>query len=174
MLLEKHRLLGDEFTGNYQDVASAGEGSLQQAIALASEEMRDFRAQLLSELSNPRRHNVELAKNVIAFVEEAGKDAQPRRARLRSVVGLANDFYRQLMRRMTALPVNGDSLMVKSVELAANSWQGDAERVGDCIERCMQTIGMIQANANVTLVIECWFDDLWLIEYGRIAETVNH
>ncbi|MFT5523628.1 MAG: DNA polymerase-3 subunit delta' [Pirellulaceae bacterium] len=172
-LLEKHQLLGDEFSGSYLDVAAAGEGSLQQAIELAGDEMAEFRTQLLSELSDPRRHNVELAKNVIAFVDAAGKDSQPRRARLRSVVGLATDFYRQLMRRMSGLAVTGDALTNKSVERAANGWQGDAERAGDCVERCMQTIGMIQANANVSLVIECWFDDLWLIENGRKAESVN-
>ena len=83
-----------------------------------------------------------------------------------------NKLERSIRKRViTHLSISHDHV---SYCLLLMSLIKDAERVGDCIERCMQTIGMIQANANVTLVIECWFDDLWLIEYGRIAETVNH
>ena len=60
------------------------------------------------------RQHIGLAPNaadVQAFVDEAGKEAAVRRARLRRVIGLAIVYYRQLMRALSNHPPDADDAL---------------------------------------------------------------
>ena len=84
-------------------LAAFSEGSIERALELADPALWEFRGTLYEHLAAARLESVRLAASVSAFVDEAGKEAPPRRARLRQVVGFAAAFYRQLM-RCTARP----------------------------------------------------------------------
>jgi DNA polymerase-3 subunit delta' len=141
-------------------LASFAEGSVEQAVALADEDLWSFRRELLKELAMPRLANVALAGALVPFVEAAGKEARARRGRARQVVAFAVEFYRQLLRsRCGAAPV-GDVELLKAVDAAVPRWPGDEEAVTACIERSLEALAHLERNAHQPTLLECWLDDL--------------
>jgi len=141
-------------------LAAMSEGSMRRALELADEALDEFRVALLAHLSEPQADSVEFAKSVGPFVEQAGKEAPPRRARMQQMFGMAADFYRQLMRSLAGLPIEGDQALVGAVQAAYAVWPGDQEAAAACLERCLEAQWQVQANANQATLIDCWLDDL--------------
>ena len=141
-------------------VAAMSGGSLAQAAELAEEPLGEFRQTLLAELSRPDWNSVEFSKTLGQFVEEAGKEAPPRRARMIQLIGLAIEFYRQLLRSLSGASVTGDGVLRDTVAAAHRAWRGDAETAASCLDRCVDTIAQVQANANQATLLDCWLDDL--------------
>ena len=129
-------------------------------LELADEALDEFRSALLSQLSEPQADSVEFAKTVGPFVDQAGKEAPPRRARMLQLFGMAADFYRQLMRSLVGLPIEGDEALVAAVRAAYAVWPGDEEAAAACLERCLEAHSQVQANANQATLLDCWLDDL--------------
>jgi DNA polymerase-3 subunit delta' len=147
-------------------LAEFAAGSLQRAQALADEDLWTFRQQLLGALAQPQLESLSLARELVAFVEAAGKEAGPRRARARQAVGFAIDFYRQLLRALCDLPPLGDAELMRAVDQARATWPLDLEPVAACIDRSLEALGHIDRNAHQTTLLECWLDDL-----SRVLET---
>ena len=157
-LLVAHGLVADVPTAAH--LAAISEGSMQRALELADEALGEFRHALLAHLSDPQTDATEFAKSTGTFVDQAGKDAPARRARMQQIFGMAADFYRQLMRSLAGLPIEGDSLLVRSVQDVYQAWLGDEETAATCLECCLEAQGHVLANANQATLIDCWLDDL--------------
>jgi DNA polymerase-3 subunit delta' len=95
LLLQTGATTDSNFAGR---VAALSHGSLERARQLSDPALWEFRDQLLAALASPRLESVRLARAVQAFVDEAGKDARPKRARLRMVIEFALDFDRARIR----------------------------------------------------------------------------
>jgi DNA polymerase-3 subunit delta' len=155
--------------GQARHLGALAGGSLAAAAELAEEQLAEFRRTLLAELCQPDWNAVELAKNVGQFVDAAGKEAPPRRARMTQLIGLAADFYRQLMRALSGAPVVGDEVLRRAVTTAQPAWRGDAETAAGCLDRCLDALGHVQANANQATLLDCWLDELaTLTRTGRL------
>jgi DNA polymerase III subunit delta' len=141
-------------------LASLSGGSLRRALELDDAAIGEFRQTLLGELARPSLGSVELSKTVGSFVDEAGKEAPPRRERMNQLLGFAAEFYRQLMRSISGLPIDGDDVMQRAVADAHRDWPGDVESTAACLERCLDARGHVQANANQATLLEAWLDDL--------------
>ncbi len=141
-------------------LAALSEGSMQRALDLADQQLGEFREALLSHLSQPEANSIEFAKVMGPFVDQAGKEAPPRRARLIQLFGLAAEFYRQLMRALAGLPIEGDEVLVRAVRAAHADWPGDEEAAAACLERCIEAQSQVLANANQATLIDCALDDL--------------
>jgi DNA polymerase-3 subunit delta' len=141
-------------------VAARAAGSLQRAIELADPELADARHVVYEQLSQWDVDAVTLAKYVHEFVEAAGKEAPPRRARLRLVVLDSADFYRALMRRLDGVGETTDAESEPFVAAAARQWAGRATIAAACLERCLDALVQIEANANLPTLVSCWIDDL--------------
>jgi DNA polymerase-3 subunit delta' len=152
-----------------QQLAAYSDGSLAKACELADAELWKFRGELLKGLAEPRLDGVRLAKAVLAFVDEAGKEAPLRRARARQLVSFAADFYRQLVRRMNGATPSTDRELATQVERAAGTWSAGDETAAACTERCLEALGHIDRNANQAVWIECWLDDLALLINRKAA-----
>ena len=124
-----------------QQAAGLAGGSLQRARLWCDEAVFDFRESLLAQLSLQDFDQLALAKSVQQFVEAAGKEAPTRRARLKEVVQMAVHFYRGLMQ-------------------AAAAKGADAEPAANCQELCLDALSHIDANANLTGLVEWWVDEL--------------
>lgn len=146
-------------------------GSLQQAAELADPELWDFRGKLLQQLSTPSADSSALAKSVSAFVDAAGKDAPPRRARLRQTISFAAELYRLLARQLSDCPLAADPELQAAADQLSRHWPGDAELAGACAACCLEAIEQIDRNANQTALIECWIDDVTQLAAGRLAWT---
>ncbi|MGD9127532.1 MAG: DNA polymerase III subunit delta' [Planctomycetia bacterium] len=122
-------------------IAERAEGSLEMATELADPALWEFRKRLFTQLNQPRLESVRTATMVSKFVDEAGRDAPARRARLRYVIRFAIEFYRE---RLLELSTNPDA----------------AEPMAARLERSLDALQQIDRNANQTTLIECWIDDL--------------
>jgi DNA polymerase-3 subunit delta' len=141
-------------------LAALSGGSLTVAADLAEEQLGEFRQTLLRELAQPNGSAQDFPRSVIEFVEDAGKENAPRRARMVQVVGFAAEFYRQLMRSLSGAGVSGDEPLRGAVQSAHRSWAGDAETAAACLDRCVDAFGHIQANASPSALLESWLDEL--------------
>lgn len=141
-------------------LAALSDGSVRQALDLADQQLDEFRATLLSHLSDPDADSLEFAKAMGPFVDQAGKEAPPRRTRLIQLFGLAAEFYRQLMRALVGLPIQGDDALIRAVRAAHADWPGDEEAAAACLERCLEVQSQVLANANQATLIDCSLDDL--------------
>ena len=156
-------LLDNELVSDQEQarhLARLAEGSIQRALELADEDLESFRQQLCQFLSRSDGDHVAFAKTVIEFVDQAGKDAQSRRHRMRQIVRHAAQFYRALMRNYAGFDTPEDETLGPYIAQAQADELGDEERAANCVERCLQALDHIDGNANQASVLECWMDDL--------------
>jgi DNA polymerase-3 subunit delta' len=144
-------------------LAGYSEGSLQKALDLADPELWTFRTRLFEHLAAPVLQSVRLSRAVVAFVDEAGKEAAARRGRMRQVVRMAADFYRHLLHAQSGASQPEDVELRDWVERAVPTWPGDELVAAACLQRCLDAAGQIDRNANPTTLVECWLDDLYKI-----------
>ncbi|MHB8970872.1 MAG: DNA polymerase III subunit [Pirellulaceae bacterium] len=157
-LLAESDLIADP--ARIPSLAARAEGSLKRAVELSDPELDVARSSLLQHLSQSDIDSVALAKHINEFVEAAGKDAPPRRARTRQVVLEAMNFYRGVMRRAVGADEHGDALNNQFLAAASPHWRGRADIASRCLDRCLTVLGEIDANANLATLIGCWVDDL--------------
>ena len=163
-LLTRNELVEDPTEA--RRLAEYGEGSLQHALELADPELWMFRTRLYEQLAEPVLDSVRLSKMLRAFVDEAGRQAPPRRQRLRQVVRFALEFYRHLLHTLSGAARAQDAELQRAIERAAESWPGDESAASECLDRCLEASEQIDRNVNPATLLECWLDDL-----GTIAAT---
>ncbi|MEX2113591.1 MAG: DNA polymerase III subunit delta', partial [Pirellulales bacterium] len=115
-------------------LAKFADGSIQRAMELADDDLWNFRRELLESLSCAPLESVKLAQAMVAFVDAAGKEAPPRRARMRQTIGFAADFYRQWLRALAGLEVAADPELAKAVARAHDAAACDSQSIAACIE----------------------------------------
>ncbi|MCH5375334.1 MAG: DNA polymerase III subunit [Planctomycetes bacterium] len=145
------------------ELASLSGGSLQRALEMDDSTIGEFRQTLLLELCQPDWNAVELSRTMAGFVDEAGKDAPSRRERMNQLIEFSVEFYRQLMRDFSGMPVEGDEILQRAVAAAHRDWPGNAESAAACLDRCLDAQGQVQANANQATLLDCWLDELAMI-----------
>jgi DNA polymerase-3 subunit delta' len=141
-------------------LAQYSEGSIERALELADGELWTFRNTLVERLAEASFDSVPLAQTVTAFVDEAGKEASARRARLRQVVAFATEFYRQLLHAQCGQSQSQDVELQRIVQRSIDVGQTDTDSTAARLDRCLDTAGQIDRNANQATLIECWLDDL--------------
>ncbi len=167
LLVEKD-LVSDPALAN--QLAELSQGSLEIAMDFASDEVREFRRSWLRFLADAQPDAAAIAKPLATFVEEAGKEAVLRRARLRLLANTAVDFYRQLLRMLSGFEPSGDALLCECVQVAARKWDREVEVAAEQLERCLDTIAQVDSNANQATLIDAWVDDLAQLRLvGRTA-----
>jgi DNA polymerase III subunit delta' len=141
--------------------ASLGAGNLESAKAMLDEAVREFREQFLMEIFKPSLDVPVWAKQVIAFVDDAGKEGVFKRERLRLVVSMAEQAYTAVLRQSA----EDDELrgLIRKSSVLSNL---DAESVTDLLERCLDARVQIDANANQATLVECFLDDLRRIGFA--------
>jgi DNA polymerase-3 subunit delta' len=141
-------------------LAQFSSGSLECALELADESLWGFRRRLLDALVRPQLDSVAFAKPLLAFIDEAGKEAPPRRRRMKLIIGVAVEFYRQLLRGLSGLPVQGDDEIKQAVTHKLRIDSLGNERIAACADHCLEAIEHVDRNANQSTLIEAWLDGL--------------
>jgi DNA polymerase-3 subunit delta' len=144
--------------------AAAAGGSLVRARQLLDPELAAFRGRLVALLGHRPLHGVELARETIALVEAAGKEAPPRRARLRVVLESAIDFYRAALRRA----VSGELPADRGTAAAVEALGADAEQAEQAIRTTLDTLAAIDRNANLSILVDAWTA---VLEQPAIAQS---
>jgi DNA polymerase-3 subunit delta' len=143
-----------------QRLALYSEGSIARAMDLNDPDLWTFRNSLFERLAEPLLDSLQLAQTVAAFVDAAGKEASARRNRLRQVLAFSVDFYRQSMYTQCGQTRSQDVELQQFVQQSLKSGHGNPEQMAARLDRCLDTLGQIDRNANQSTLIECWADDL--------------
>jgi DNA polymerase III subunit delta' len=143
---------GQADTALLHTCAAAAGGSLARARLLLDPEMTAFRGRLITLLSQRPLHGVDLARETTALVEAAGKEAPPRRARLRVVLEAAIDFYRAALRWAATGEQPTDPVIARHVE----AWGADADETARAIDGTLDALASIDRNANLTILVDAW------------------
>jgi len=157
-LLVEHQLIDDPTAA--ERLAAHCDGSLARAVELSDAPLWDFRRTLLGKLADPGSDSLSLAKQFIAFVEDAGKEASARRARARIVMSFVVDFYRSVARGLVGGPAVNDSEVNELVQRACQNWPGDVDTAVACTERTLEALSHLDRYANQATLIEGWLDEL--------------
>jgi DNA polymerase-3 subunit delta' len=147
-----------------QACAVAAEGSLQRGRLLLDPALGDFRSRLTAVLGERPIRGVDLAKETIALVEAAGKEAPPRRARLRIVLESAVEFFRAALRR-DAL---GEAPTEPALARAVAAWGGRSEDLVTALDCTLDALQAVERNANLTVLVDAWTA---VVEEPRLAQT---
>ena len=145
--------------------AAAAGGSLARARGLADPALAEFRGRLLDLLGRRPLPGVELARDTIAVVEAAGKEAPPRRARLRLVLETVIDCLRAAMRQA----VSGEAPADTTLGRAAAAWAGDPEAAAVALRLTLDAVDAIERNANLTMLVDAWTAVLEEPRLARLA-----
>jgi len=132
--------------------ARASGGSLARARLLLDPEVGGFRSRLAAILARRPLHGVDLARETIALVEAAGKEAPPRRLRLRVVLEAAVEVFRGAVRRAAAGSEPGDPALAGAVA----AWSGDGEAAARALACTLDALDAIDRNANLTILVDAW------------------
>jgi len=132
--------------------AAAAGGSLARARSLLDPEVAAFRSRLVELLGQRPLHGVDLARETIALVEAAGKDAPPRRARLRVVLEAAIDFFRAGLRHAVSGESPADAVTARV--LASRPLDPDEADAG--LRLTLESLAAIDRNANLTILVDAW------------------
>ncbi len=169
-------------------VALLCEGSLERARQLADPQLWAFRKTLWSALSQSRMDPLGLAEQVWGQVESAGAEAADRRQRLRILVGMAAEYYRQVLYQQSGLshptglaaPAKAkarskkndleegeEQILFDPVELQAlHAWTASLDIAADCLDRCLEAAAEIDRNVNLAL-----FTEAWLVELAQLRAS---
>ncbi|MBS0210668.1 MAG: hypothetical protein JSS27_17130 [Planctomycetes bacterium] len=152
-------------TGRAPDAATARQwaelanGSLDAVETLASEDLQRFRQRWLELLAAAPFDQLTAAKMLLAYADEAGKEASAKRERIRPVFEITTDFFAAVSRRLVGGPASGAPLLTKAAADAALAWP-DEELAALCVERTLTARETLDRFINQANVIECWLDDL--------------
>ena len=139
----------------------AAGGSLSRARLLLDPEITAFRGRLLELLSRHPLHGVDLARELIAFVDAAGKEAPPRRARLRIVLESALEVF-----RAAATGAVGRATSDPALARAAQAWTADVDAALAAVDGTLDALGYVDRNAHISVVIDAWTA---ILEEPRLA-----
>ena len=128
--------------------AEYSEGSVERALQMADPALRDFRRELLRELTLPVLESVRLARMVQPFVDEAGKVASQRRERLRIVMGFAVDYFRTQLRESGEMPPHA---------------------IIHALDACLSSLEYVDRNANLATVVQYWCEELAAAKIGKFS-----
>jgi DNA polymerase III subunit delta' len=141
---------------------SAG-GSLSRARLVLDPDVTAFRSRLFELLTARPLRGVDLSRETLAFVEAAGKEAPPRRARLRLVLDATLDVLRHAARRG-----DGAAAGDPAVERAAAPWTTDADATAAAIDRTLDAADAVDRNANLGVLVDAWTAVLEEPRLGRL------
>lgn len=137
--------------------AARGGGCVDGALRFLDAELATFRTLLLDRLAARPFPGVEVSREVQALVEGAGKDAPPRRARLRLVLGMALEFFRGAMRRAAgAWTTGGTPGDDEHLERAVARWGGSTEEAVKGVRGTLAALDAIERNAHLPTLIDAW------------------
>lgn len=140
-------------------MASRADGSVSRARILAEENLAEFRQRLwrLLACSAPDRQSL---TNVLSeFVDSAGKDVPARRRHLRLALDATIDFYRALLHRLLEMD-EADDVALKTAISDCSWWTGGIEAIASLLERSLEALRHVDANANLASLIEGWGNEM--------------
>jgi hypothetical protein len=81
------------------------------------------------------------------------------------VISFAVEYYRQLLRALSGLPVSGDAELCRTVAQAQARSNGNPQTAAQGVERSLEALGHLERNVHQATLVETWLDDLADVVY---------
>ncbi|MEI7862539.1 MAG: hypothetical protein WCJ21_07905, partial [Planctomycetota bacterium] len=94
--------------------------------------------------------------DTLALVDAAGKEAPPRRARLKIVLEAAIDFFRAALRCDAGDAPPPDALVARAI----GAWRGTAEEAAMGLRHSLQASEAVDRNAHLPTLVDAWTTQL--------------
>lgn len=165
------RIPGESLLAPIDEIATRSNGSLTILQQYQSRDLVEFRESFFNQLASRDITAGGFVKKLSDCVDQAGKENPVRRQRARQLVDFAIEFYRSVGLRLVGseIDMGGDRLLMSAVEKVVADWDTDIDMVADCIDRCLDVHRHLNANANLSNLIECWLSDLGKLSRGEIG-----
>jgi DNA polymerase III subunit delta' len=134
-------------------------GSPGQALALAEETLWQARRSLLTGLAGAAPDSMALARGLVAFAEEAGKESAPQRRRVKLVLRLLVEALGDVVNLHLGAPLRSCGPDEQTL-LHTLAQRASTERILAMIERCLETEVQLDRYVQISLVVEALIDSL--------------
>lgn len=151
-------------------LATWAEGSVGAACELTEGNWRDTRQWLLEGLARLPAKSTPFTDQLQDFIEEAGKEAAPRRGRARQLVRMTARAYRDALSIRVRPSVGSD--MREETPLCELAQRFDEETLIDLLERTLDAEYHIGRFLHLPLAMDAWIDDLAQISAGAYVPGI--
>jgi DNA polymerase-3 subunit delta' len=134
-------------------------GSPGQAMALADETLWQKRRELLTAFSKPKIDTFNLSKDLVDFVEKAGKEAAQQRRRANQLLRLLIEAFTDVLRVAAGAPARSAE-PAESPLLASLAQRAGPDKIQAILERCLETEMHLGRYVQLSLVLEGLLDAL--------------
>lgn len=150
-LLLRQGFVGDEVAA--AEIAKLADGSLARAKAFLDEEFRAFRLEVHSKLAARPMDFIGLSKSILTNVQSVGDEGAPRRARLKSILSIAIDFYRSILhvQCIGRDGPNATTVIMTSLPMPT---------INRAIEHCVAAQSDVDKNVTPAALLESWATEL--------------
>lgn len=153
-----------EDSAKARSLAALSQGSVERAQERDDPRQIEFQQDYYHLLGSSMPEAAMLVRTVQQFVEQAGKEANARRGRLRQVGMMTLHLHQAMLRRLamhrSTSEETTDDLVIEFADRAIRSQSLDFETVADSCDRTLRAMEQVDRMGNLTLVIEAWMEDL--------------
>ena len=139
------------------ELSSMREGSLTAWKERTDKELHDFRNQLIERLAARPMDFIGLSKAIVSSLDQVAKEGPKRRMRLKLILLMVVDFYRQSWMVATGNGVENISPLVKE---SVTAWRGSGRPAALAMERSLNAIYEVDRNLSPANILESWAADI--------------
>lgn len=155
-----------------EELAALANGNVQMALLLNDPAVFSFRQEWLQKLATLDPAGDGESKRLVAFAEEAGKERESRRERMRMVSGVAIGFLDQVLLQCCGVDAECDPETKRAAGQACGLRELDPAWLSRCIDRTIEFQQHIDANVSLIHAVDGWLDDLSDQLRGKLPEPL--
>tara|TARA_R110002111_G_scaffold247140_4_gene310160 strand:- start:59312 stop:60367 length:1056 start_codon:yes stop_codon:yes gene_type:complete len=142
-------------------IARLAEGSLQIACQLLDDNLEELRVSITRQLSKKPFQPQVFAQTVIQAIDDVGGNTAAQRKTANWIIKFCADFYHQALQYASGYNSGIDSEQVtKFVAGFSGETEDRIEKIGNLLDRMIQTEEQIDKNATIALCFESLSEDL--------------
>ncbi len=142
-------------------IARLSEGSLKIASQLLDDNLKELRVSITAQLSNKSFQPQVFAQAVIQAIDDIGGNTATQRRTANWIIKFCADFYHQALQFASGYSPGGTSEQLSQfVSRIAGDPEDQIEKIGNLLDRMIQTEEQINRNATISLCIESLSEDL--------------
>ncbi|MEC7564259.1 MAG: hypothetical protein VX738_01130 [Planctomycetota bacterium] len=140
-------------------MASLAGGSVEVALSRIDDEFVEVREKVCQLLPEFYQAPHELAVIVEAYVCSP-KESAAQRERFQQMAEIVLSIFHLMLLKTIGSEGAGDPLAQTTMQAMLDSWVGDEETIIACVDRTIDAVTQLDANANIKTLIDAWIDDL--------------
>jgi DNA polymerase-3 subunit delta' len=144
-------------------LASLAGGSIEVALAAVDGKLVELRQEVCDLLPVFAQQPQRLASVVESYVS-APKDSPAQRQCFQQVADVILRVFHLMLLQRTGVEYSADQIAQLTVTTMLQNWRGDEETILACIDRTLDAVTQLNANANIKTLVDAWIDDLAQIQ----------